>query len=47
MKELYQRQPRIPIITPIVERFMTRLYEKNVHPEFSEFHKQIMEDEKA
>ena len=47
MMDLYKKQPSIPIVRTIVQRFMTRLYEKNVHPEFAAFHKNIMETEKT
>ena len=45
--DLYRKQPNIPIVRPIVERFLSRLYEKNVHPEFASFHKNIMDEEKT
>ena len=45
--DLYKKQPKIPIVRPIVERFLTRLYENNVHPEFASFHKSIMDEEKT
>jgi len=47
MMDLYKKQPSIPIVRTIVQRFMTRLYEQNVHPEFAAFHKNIMETEKT
>ena len=47
MMDLYKKQPKIPIVRSIVARFLTRLYEKNVHPEFASFHKSIMDKEKT
>ena len=45
MQELYGKWLKIPLIHKITNRFLMRLYEGNIHPQFEAFHRRIMDDE--
>ena len=45
MQELYGEWLKIPLIHKITNRFLMRLYEGNIHPQFEAFHRRIMDDE--
>ena len=45
MQELYGKWLKIPLIHKITNRFLMRLYEDNIHPQFEAFHRRIMDDE--